>query len=459
MTSILLLFIFLFFFFFRYPKLIFLVYLSLVFIWPRVIVGSVSLRIEHIITPILFLLCFFRFGLRIPRYYSFFFSWIILLTTVTFFSGEVSGRLQLFQSIYGYARLVMVAIIAFSLFSNYSVKKTRFGQSKHIFLSRLTSLESSLLIRDHFLGAYLSSFLVTTLPVLILSLGQFYRTPLANALTVNWYSSPYRLSILTNYEELMRGVYFRAVGVFENVSYLGAYATFAFFLSGYYLFVSAQKIKPESIVLKCFSFLTSCFLGIVAASSAFIGGAIFNLGYFLSVLLRRPNLKKALLIVFIFILFLVGFLYLEKTNSFFFSNIQYQVRKVFSGGIQQRYGDNSINADAFETMRRFIFFGYGAVKESGIFVGDSLYVSLIYTGGLVGSLFFFLPFLLIIKRLLFCKNVFYKEALILMILNIFVLGVSSSVLFIPRLSDWLWGFVGIACAYLREPFVGFGVKK
>jgi len=97
-----------------------------------------------------------------------------------------------------------------------------------------------------------------------------------------------------------------------------------------------------------------------------------------------------------------------------------------------------------------LLIGWGVVNTENVFVGDSLYLSVLYRAGILGSVLFFLVILRILRHRLYLLNKTFPDAVIGAVSLLWTLislaeGLGSGgAFYVPRLQEWYWAVVAIA---------------
>ena len=392
--------------------------LSLLFA-PYMVIGSKHIRIELLLTPLLAGILLVRYdirSLRIP--YS---VWPLLaLWGYTFAITLISVILGLTSSpawlnAYAYLRPVIL-----------------------VFLFANVGFSSSDLVR------ILRWFAASAIPLSLLAIGQTFNLPLAAEITINSYVSPGRPVIERMMEEL--GFILRAVSVFETPAYAATYFLSTLVTSIYLLFELRGKMAEQrSFVMLLLSLVASLVGGALTLSATFVAGISFLL-FLLFLRLTWHNKVRAILLSLTLGACVFGYLILigkEEKYASIANNITYQIRRVVTLELfETRYAEHTGYLSI--TMKEIgdnPLVGYGWTKKRGVFIGDSMYVVLLYQSGIVGFMIFLWWITMTYRTVK--SNPPSREMFIFWLSTLLVSGMGSPSFFIPRLNDWWWSLCGI----------------
>jgi len=147
------------------------------------------------------------------------------------------------------------------------------------------------------------------------------------------------------------------------------------------------------------------------------------------------------------LLFTAGVIGEFLTDPLISSELAYQVKDTFSGKtLDSRYGSGStLLVNVYRTVSDRLLIGWGVVDTENVFVGDSLYLSVLYRAGILGSVLFFLVILRILRHSLYLLNKTFPDAVIGAVSLLWTLislaeGLGSGgAFYVPRLQEWYWG--------------------
>ncbi|OFD36885.1 hypothetical protein [Bacillus mycoides] len=205
-----------------------------------------------------------------------------------------------------------------------------------------------------------------------------------------FYDLYYKDSMTPLKEVLGLGYFNRAYGTFGTPVLLGVFALFSFAVYlGYYV----EKKPCRFLTLKILM-AVSC--GLIALSKTAILGmpmlviTVFILGIFRMVKIKN---KKVLIIPF----FIVGIGYfmvdlLEKAGFAISWYIRFLKHPFEAFGTRYDAG-TGILTETYEIINQNLIFGVGPTPIGDAFVGDSMYINILYTSGILG-LFIFLGILI-----------------------------------------------------------------
>lgn len=303
---------------------------------------------------------------------------------------------------------------------------------------------------EKFARRILWAFVLLSVPIALLSIGQTLGLSVAQKITLRGYTSPWRTPVFRLLEE--QGVIIRSTGVFESPVYNAVYWLLVLITTGFALLTGSPTFGSKRFLYLAFGL--AVLAGITTLSATFLAGAVLvmaTLVLFLGYRYPRRFFRFALgsaAIVSIFIV--VGLPYLARQPTFA-RNLGYQVDRILSGTLFfTRYDPESgILAGTYETIQQRLFIGWGLIEHEGAFVGDSIYTSVLYRGGVVGISIFLWVIYGILKHAWQNR---YREGVqgeiawscLLWSLVLLVAGVGSPSFFVLRLQEWYWALVGIS---------------
>ncbi|AVX30363.1 hypothetical protein CTH_0760 [Carboxydocella thermautotrophica] len=296
----------------------------------------------------------------------------------------------------------------------------------------------------------LDSFVYLSIIFLIFEIGQINNNEFITNITLEYYSSPSRLSI-QNLIEFYGGI-IRGVSVFEHP----AYASIYFLLS---LCISIYRLLSGIHGFRFIAWLVLVFINIVGgyltASATFISGIILLLLFLSSYLLYKRRFISLIKIYFCVLILI----YLISLNCNYLSNgdvIKYQIDRVYNLEIfNTRF--NSQNGFLLETISQIknnFIFGLGILNFNNVFIGDSMWVIIFYYGGLVGFIIFSTFLIQVIHN--FIKLQYDLLILVLWVYVFVITGFGIPSFFTPRIQDWFWAFVSIMCVKRYSIYLGIG---
>lgn len=303
-------------------------------------------------------------------------------------------------------------------------------------------------IDDRFARQVLWIFLWLSIPLSLLSIGQSLGIDAIEKLTLIGYTSPSRTPV----DRLLReyGVIIRSTGVFESPVNNANYFLLVLVATGS-LLLTCKHRRSRTIIL--YLFLVLAFVsGVSTLSSTFLLGIIIVIGLFVVFLWPwYPRRFLRMAISFICIIGLLSFLLLPRLTQHHTGTLSYQVQRIFSGSIlETRYDSTTgILAGTYQTIAQRPILGWGFVQVENAFVGDSLYVSTLYRGGIIGLVLFFWIMGAILRHAWRYRGAVKMSGVVnhivlLSTLLFLIVGVGNSSLFILRLQELYWALVGIS---------------
>lgn len=281
---------------------------------------------------------------------------------------------------------------------------------------------------------WLNLFLVTSLPVAVLSIGQVLVLDPVLQLTDQCYVGRFRSAV--GLEVAGEVGIMRAIGVFENVSYAGTY--FALVLWTAVAAVMEKRLRPSraKLAVACTAIPLSLVGGAATCSATFLGGAAVG-AVTLAIVLRR---KWTLAVI-------SGSLAAGIAGAVWFDlvppDLQYNMieapwEKIVSGrGMSERYGGTDGNvARVYEKAWERPFTGWGLMQTADVVNNDSLYVGTFYSGGLVSVLV-----LLSITVVIFVhtrEHGVFGNVYRIWLSVLLACGIGCPSFALPRILSWVW---------------------
>ena len=186
--------------------------------------------------------------------------------------------------------------------------------------------------------------------------------------------------------------------------------------------------------------------GFYTSSSTFIVGLLVVAAWLLwqGVLRRRPGMVASMGVMIFVLALAIG---LIGRTSFAIRSVEseFERAQTYEGLIGPRYSASvGILSGTIEAISRRPVVGWGATTQPGVFLGDSQYVILLYSGGALGLLLFVGALGSIGRRL--WRDSAGAGMVFGWLLVLTSAGVGSPSFFIPRLQEWWWAFAGVALA-------------
>ena len=412
---------------FRNLKRSLIIFLISALVAPYIIVGHLYIRIELLVTPVLFLVLVLRRSsekITIPPVIApLLFLWAYTLAITLLASVLGINATPAWMNVYSYLKPALLII----LFANVG-----FERKDLIVMLRI--------------------FALSAIPLGLFAVAQTFGIGAATHLTLDFYVSPERIVVERLINEI--GFILRAVAVFEHPSYAAAYFLIALASAIFLLLELRTTVEdtPQRPLPLLVALVASFFGGVATLSGTFIAGLSLIL-LLLFLRLQWRNKLRAMTISGILLALIVGYLMVlgeEDEYASIANNITYQVRRVVSLELfETRYAKNIGYLEG--TIRKIEenpLFGYGWVRDRDVFVGDSMYLVLWYQSGILGLALFFYWVLFLYHSV--ARDRIIRENIIYWIFVLLVAGMGSPSFFIPRLNDWWWAFCGIAVTLARS---------
>lgn len=389
---------------------------------PYIIIGSLYIRIELPLTPIYLAILLARRDLSAIRIPSI--VWPLIL-------------------LWGYT----LALTLFSAIVGTAVSPSWFNVYAYIKPAFLILLFANMDFSESDLARLLRWFAASAIPLALLAAGQTFGVQAATDITMSAYMSPGRLVVERLVDEL--GFILRAVSVFETPSYAATYFLATLATAVYLLFeLRGQQAAKRAFLMPLVALFASFLGGVVTLSATFVAGIGLIL-FMLFLRLEWRNKIRAVVISAAFGAIIIGYLMFlgkDKEYASIANNITYQVRRVVTLELfETRYAGNTGYLNKTMTaIGDSPLIGYGWMRKPGIFIGDSMYVVLLYQSGIIG-LALFLFWLLQAYRMVAATRPL-REILVFWLFVMLISGMGSPSFFIPRLNDWWWALCGIGAS-------------
>jgi hypothetical protein len=316
--------------------------------------GDVLMRADLVLTPLMLACQFLGLSRTRPNASLVPITWLFVLWLIWIgMATLVSDREFHAVSANGYIRLVMVMIVfSWIQWSGQDVQNFQFA------------------------------YVLTSIPIGILSVGQVCNISVLRALTEDWYSPPGAVVIELQNDLEQAGYLYRALGVFGNVSPAATYFLLVVCLTVSLLTTAAMRSRRGWLLA---ALASSILGGISTLSSTFVGGILLavSIVFFYSDSHRR---RKLILAAAGCLAMLALFVALARSEfEMLDAVLEYQWERISSGRfLTARYSsDEGVLAQAFEELRHHPFAGIGWTRTDTFF-GDSIYMSLLFCSGMVG---------------------------------------------------------------------------
>lgn len=234
-----------------------------------------------------------------------------------------------------------------------------------------------LLILSHKNDIYESLIDITKYALIInfiIIIGQ-YKIPIFSEISYNFYMKESSLALKSLYEA--RGAVFsRCTGTFNNIA-----------PAGFFFLISYMLCLFEPFKFNKYYLMATIFCGFLTTSKLFIIGLIIGTIIYICFKLIYNDYNIGLLSYKQIILF--SFLTLFLLNYFYQNNIyfKYYFDQVLIGNVfTSRYSaSDGVLMDMFFVFKKNYLIGIGATNIFGEFVGDSTYISLLHSVGIIGT--------------------------------------------------------------------------
>ena len=378
--------------------------------------GEFSMRADLVLTPLM-LGCQLLGLSRTTNRYSLvpiawlFVAWLACICTTTLVSEQ---KVDLIGA-YGYVRLVLVMII-FSWIPWRELDASRFQ----------------------------FAYVLISIPIGLLSIGQVLDISFARALSNSCYSPPGADVMARQVEAEQIGYLYRAVGVFGNVSPTATYFLLTICLA---LSLLSTPIAHKRRCWLALALATSLSGGLATLSGTFVGGialvmlvALFNSD--------RKHRRNIILAVVCSVAMLAIIVAIARSQfAMVDAQLDYQWQRIVNGHLlTNRYSTSEgILADAIEDLYCHPMFGLGWTATD-VFSGDSTYFSILYCSGIVGGLVFAAGLVRLVLSSFRGKQCgrWALSWTAIMLLG----GIGCSSLILGRLADGWWAMQGMLICQL-----------
>ena len=240
-----------------------------------------------------------------------------------------------------------------------------------------------------------------------------------------FYNLYYKESLYPLKGQLEIGSFSRAFGSFGSPLIIACVSALSF---SFYLGTSMFNYEGEKVNHKLLKIAMSLVCGILSMSKTVILSipviiVVALLYYLIESKKRGKKIKILIFFVAGLAVFLIGFFFLANYLNEKGYAINYYLSFLTNplSSLDTRYSGNLVNTTAI--IKSNILFGVGSAVFTDVYVGDSLYYSLLYQVGVVGLLLFLLPLFVVLLRS-FNRN-FKIEGLLIMCF--LLIGVGSPV--------------------------------
>ncbi len=305
-------------------------------------------------------------------------------------------------------------------------------------------------IDQRFVRQALWALVLLNIPLAVLSIGQTLGLAVAKQITVLGFTSPWRTPVARLLDQLH--IIIRSTGVFESPVNNAVFSLLVLTVAGYLLI--RGRHRPLLQWLLYLSIGMALASGFTTLSSTFlIGLAVCNV---LFVLLLWPMYKRRFLRIaagVICIVTLTGLLLVPRLSqsNIFSGTLRYQVGRILLGTVLQTRYDPRLGllAVTYKAIGQRLVLGWGLAQIKGVFVGDSLYVSILYTSGIVGLIVFCWMLWNVLAytwrtRTTDGSPCDSSQIAFLFTLLLLAVGISAVSFFILRIQEWYWALVGMS---------------
>jgi len=407
-----------------------MIYLLSALIFPSIWIGETAVRFELVYSLWLILAIILHKAVSkstfrwhpILTMYMFFLVTVALSTTLALVNDPSKGSmLQLAVSFYGILRPLLVMFI----FLNISFD-------------------------EMFPWRTLRAFVWASIPIAILSFGQTVGSSAALQVTLLGYTSPSRAPVFNLLKE--HDTILRSTGVFESPVFNAVYFLMVLTTVGFALVTGVSALGNKWFLYTILGL--AAVAGITTLSTTFLLGAVLML--LLLVFLLSYRYPKRFLQLVISSLFIVSLFIIISWPYFtqqpiFIGALNYQIDKILSGSLfNTRYDpENGIFQKTYEAIQQRPLLGWGLTQSEGVFVGDSIYISIFYKSGILGLNIFFLMIYVIFRHAWRSRNIAglhgkFSWVILLWTFLLLNTGFGSPSFFIIRLQEWYWALVGMS---------------
>jgi len=313
-------------------------------------------------------------------------------------------------------------------------------------------------IHEKMVWSILRAFIWLIFPIAFLSIGQVLGISLLAHVTEFGYSSPWRAPVSRLLSEY--GFIVRSTGVFESPVYNAVYFLLSLALVWYLLLSNIRANLVHKWVLYLLMGLI-ILAGVTTLTSTFFLGIIFLI-LVSSFLIGRKHPRAffqfaltSLLVVGVSTALLFPYL---LNQSAFAGTLSHKIQQIYSGAIfSSRYSStDGILAGTYTAILERPFLGWGLIRATrDVFVGDSIYVSILYQSGLIGLALFLWLIFSVLKHMWRMRARMGISSVIgwvgfLWTLVFLITGLGSPSFFVLRIEEWYWALVGISLnSYFR----------
>ena len=250
------------------------------------------------------------------------------------------------------------------------------------------------------------------------------------------------------------GFAWRAVAVFENVSYAATYFVAAAGIGVIMLMFERRRSRRSYRMLLLLAIVAAIVGGMFTMSATFLAGIALVMAA-VCLMFSRGNWRRVTLLGVAILSFagLAGYTVFTGTSNLAAATRYIILTKILAGaGFAERYGGQDTSVPIFAAIQSALqrpIVGWGIAHPIDVIVNDSLYVYLAHTGGVIGILLF----CMFLRQQFILSRRFIPEvrAISRILIMIFLFcGLGSITMSIPRFCDCWWGFTGamagLACA-------------
>jgi len=397
--------------------------LGALLIAPYIAASGLRVRIELILEAVFAAVLSIR-GLRRGFYLPGLFwllvlswSWTFLATLLTLI--EANSSPVMWSMAYGSLRPVLIAVAYYNL---------RYTQQDALRLLRL--------------------FTYLAIPLGLFAVIQIMGSDLATLITVNGYTSISRTPVNAMIEST--GAISRAVSVFESPAYAAVYFLLAV---GTGLTLLLREGHSGAWTRLCLLASVVCAVvgGFLTLSATFLLGIIALAVFLIFRSGIRTMLRLAGLFIGLFMILVPMIIMFVGSDTTVASSLEYQKSRIASLAVlRTRYADGiGILSRTIETLSERPLQGWGWTLQREVFLGDSYYVGVLYSGGWIGLVLSVLPLACIVCSR--TKVGLLGECMLVWLVLLLMCGVGSPTFSIPRLQDWWWGMSSILVWQHKHP--------
>jgi len=423
------------------PRRGILFYLGAVLFAPNIVFSSFSFRIEFVLPMAMLMVAWSTGRTRVAaagwwrspviKAYGVWWLWLMIATLFVFLEdlrADISWIL-----VYSLFRPILVMAVFQTAFANADHRVAQpAGGTRRV----------------------LRLIVVAAIPLTLLSIAQVLDFGPVRDITYLAYSSSTSLVISNQTDLATIGYAWRAVAVFENVSYAATYFVAAAGIGLMMLMFDRKRPQSSDRLLLMLASAAAVVGGFFTMSATFLGGISLIMAV-LFTMSCRGNWRRAISwgLAVLALLGLAGYALFNGSSNLAATTKYMVLTKILGGaGLATRYGGSDDSTSSFVALTSALqrpIVGWGIAQPIDVMVNDSLFIFLLHFGGLIG-IFLFCIFL---RQQFILSRRFIPEIRAISriwLVTFLFCGLGCITFFIPRYCDCWWGFTGamagLACA-------------